>query len=86
MKDLINDTRPEIEEILIRRYRSMSPFGKLHYVDELTKAVQQMALAGIKKRHRNITERELRLRLASLWLDKETMVKVFGWNPEKKDY
>lgn len=86
MKSHINDTRPEIEEVLLRGYRAMSPQKKLHCVNELTKTVQQMALARIKKHYSNISEKEQRLRLASLWLDRQTMLQVFGWDPVKKGY
>ncbi len=34
----------------------------------------------------SIPERELRLRLASLWLDRETMIRVFHWDPEPEGY
>ena len=64
----------------------MPPYKKLHCVNELTKAVQQMALARIKKQYGTISEKEQRLRLASLWIDKKTMIKVFGWNPDKEGY
>jgi len=34
----------------------------------------------------DLTERELRLRLAALWLDRETMIEAFGWDPEVEGY
>ena len=81
------DTPPEIEEIMLERYRRMSPGEKLRSVQELNRTVQLMALAGIRKRHgSDLSERELRLRLAALWLDRETMIEVFGWDPEIKGY
>ena len=59
---------------------------KIQCVDELDKSVQQMALARIRKQYGDISEREQKLRLASLWLDRETMIKVFGWDPEVEGY
>jgi hypothetical protein len=64
----------------------MSPQEKLKRVDEMTKAVQQLALARIRKQHGNISEKEQQLRLASLWLDRETMVRIFKWDPKKEGY
>jgi hypothetical protein len=52
----------------------------------MTKAVQYMALARIRKQHGSITEQELRLRLASLWLDRETMIRVFDWDAQREGY
>jgi len=42
---------------------------------------------GIQARYGpDLTERELRLRLAALWLDRETMIEAFGWDPEVEGY
>ena len=80
------DTHPSIYKIMIDGYRAMSPQQKLRCVDEMTKAVQELALARIRKQYGDISEREQRLRLASLWLKRETMVKVFNWDPWKEGY
>ena len=86
MKTQINDTPPEIQRILIEGYRRMTPQQKMRQVNELTKSVQQLALARIHKQHGEISEREQRLRLASLWLERETMIRVFDWDPQKEGY
>ncbi len=82
----MNDTSPRMQKILAAGYRKMTPRQKLMQVDELTKAVQQFALARILKRYGNISEREQKLRLASLWLNRETMIRVFDWDPQKEGY
>ena len=56
----------------------MSPQQKLKRVDELAKAVQQIAFARIRQEFGGLFEREQKLQLVSLWLEKETMIKVFG--------
>lgn len=87
MKTLSPDTPPEIEEILLEGYRRMSPAEKLRRVIELSEAAEAMAAARIRSQYgRDISERELWLRLASLRLDRDTMVEVFGWDPEKEGY
>ncbi len=80
------DTSPEIEKILIEGYRKMTPAEKFQRINELTIAVQQMALARITQQYPNISDREKQLRLASLWIDRETMIKVFNWDPEEEGY
>ena len=82
----IEDTPARIQDITIEGYRRMSPQEKLRRVSELTKAVQQLALARIKKQYGDISEHEQRLRLASLWLDRNTMVRGFQWDPEIQGY
>ncbi len=64
----------------------MTPQQKMQRVSELTKAVQQFALARIRKQYGNISEQEQRLRLAALWLDRKTMIRVFNWDPQKEGY
>jgi len=61
----------------------MSPAEKLQRVAELNAAVLELAAAGIRRRHGAVADRELRLRLAALWLDRETMVRAFGWDPRE---
>jgi hypothetical protein len=80
------DTPIRIQKILIAGYRKMTPQQKLQRVNELTKAVQQLALARIRKQYGEISEREQRLRLAALWLPRETMVRVFHWDPLQQGY
>jgi len=86
MKAQINDTPPHIQKVLIAGYRSMTPREKMQRVSELNKAVQQLALARIRNMYGEISQQEQRLRLAGLWLNRETMIRVFDWDPEKKGY
>ncbi len=81
-----HDTSPNIHKMLIAGYRRMSPQHKLKRVNELTKAVQQLALARIRKQYGMLSEQELHLRLAALWLDRETMIRVFQWDPHREGY
>lgn len=64
----------------------MTPQQKMWRVTELNKTVQHLALARIKKQYGAIPEREQRLRLAALWLDRKTMIRVFGWDPNEEGY
>jgi hypothetical protein len=86
MKTQINDTPADVQKVLITGYQSMTPREKMRRVSELNKAVQQLALARIRKQYGEISEREQRLRLAGLWLNRETMIRVFDWDPEKEGY
>ncbi|MCL0082665.1 hypothetical protein M1O14_03015 [Dehalococcoidia bacterium] len=64
----------------------MTPRQKMQRVNELNRTVQQLALLRIRKQYGDISEREQMLRLAALWLDRETMTKVFDWDPDKEGY
>lgn len=83
----ISDTDPEIERKLTEASRRLTPGERLMRVFELNRAAEVMALAGIRQRHgSDLSEREERLRLAALRLDRATMVEVFGWDPEVEGY
>jgi hypothetical protein len=81
-----NDTDPRIDALLVEGYRGMSPSQKLERVRALSRAVQELALADIRRRHPGADEREQALRLASRWIDPELMVRAFAWDVRKVGY
>ncbi len=82
----MKNTSLNTEKILVEGYRKMPPWEKMKRVSELNKAVQQLALSRIRKQYGDIPEQEQKLRLASLWLDRETIIRVFNWDPHKEGY
>ncbi len=48
----------------------------------LNRMAKELALADIRYRHPDDTPRQRRMRLASRWLDADTMRRVFGWDPD----
>jgi hypothetical protein len=83
---LPNDAHPKIEAMLIEGYRKMSPSQKLERVGALTRAVQELALMDIRRRHPNADSREQALRVASRWIDPELMIRAFGWDVREVGY
>jgi hypothetical protein len=83
MQSRVHDTPPSVKALLIAGYRRMSAAEKLRRVQALNETALQFAAARIRSEHPGIGERELRLRLASLWLDRGTMIQAFGWDPER---
>jgi hypothetical protein len=82
----ISDTDPRIEARVIEGYRAMTPGQKLLRVQEMNEAVLELAAARIRAQYGPVSDRELRLRLAALWLDRETMIRAFGWDPTEHGY
>ena len=80
------DTSPEAERILIDAYRRMPPWEKARRLTELVRAVEDLARVGVIERHPDANEEEMRLRLAALRLDRDTMVRVFHWDPAREGY
>lgn len=84
--DPTNDTHPKIEALLIEGYRKMSPAQKLARVRALTRAVQELALMDVRRRHPDADAREQALRVASRWLTPDLMMRAFGWNVREAGY
>jgi hypothetical protein len=59
------DTSPEAERILIEAYRRMPPWEKARRLTELIRAVEELGRIGVRERHPDATENELRLRLGA---------------------
>lgn len=77
------DTSEAVDRLLMERYRRMSPNDKLRMVTELNQTVEAVALAGLRQRYPDASERELRLRLAAIRYGRELVLKAFGWDPDE---
>lgn len=78
------DTHPKAEKVLIELLRNVPAWKKCEQVSQMVEACRQLSLAGLRSRYPKATEDELRKRLAALWLDRETVIKIYGWDPEKE--
>jgi hypothetical protein len=81
-----DDTHPAIQALLIEGYSKMSATEKLDQVRKLTLAIEELALADIRRRHPHADEREQALRLASRWVEPELMKRAFGWDVRTAGY
>jgi hypothetical protein len=77
-----SDTSIEAERLLIAHYRRLTPANKLRIVAELSRASQQLALAGLRRRHPHASPHELAMRLAATRLDGPTLRDAFDWPPQ----
>ena len=82
----LDDTRPAVKAMLIDGYRKMSPTEKIDRVRSLTLAIQELALADIRRRHPEADAREQALRLASRWIEPALMARAFGWDVRTAGY
>ena len=79
-------THHSIQALTIEGYRKMSAAEKLECVRRLTLAVQELALADVRRRHPEADPREQALRVASRWIEPSLMARVFGWNIQTMGY
>jgi hypothetical protein len=81
-----SDTSKESEQAYLRLLREAPLWRKAAMMNSLTTACQELAVAGIRLRHPNASEMGIRMRLAALWIDRELMIRVFGWDPQSEGY
>jgi hypothetical protein len=78
-----NDTSTDAESILIDGYRKMSFQRKLERVFDLSETLRRLSRQRIVDRYgQTLSERDIQIRLASLYLDRETMIAAFGYDPD----
>lgn len=74
---LSSDTGADIEQRQVDVWRRLSPVERLRLVSDTTRAVMDLSLAGIRRRHPEASDRECFLRLAAIVLGVETARLVY---------
>jgi hypothetical protein len=83
---VVLDTDPEIERLLVDLARATPDWRKLEQVEAMIKATRSLAMAGLKDRHPQASGEELRKRFAALVLDRETVIRIYNWDPDIEGY
>jgi hypothetical protein len=85
-RSAVLDTDPETERLLTELARPTPVWKKFRQVGALNQMCRAFAKAGIRRRYPEANEEEVRRRLAAVLFDRETVVKVFGWDPDVEGY
>jgi hypothetical protein len=85
-KRLFEDTDEATERRLIKLARNTPLWEKFQQVSDTRETTKRFAMMGLRRRYPQATEEELRKRLAAIFLDREIVVKVYGWDPEVEGY
>ena len=62
-------------------WRGMSAEDKLRLMGELCESVRYLSEIGLRDRYPDASDREIRMRLFSTWLDRQTMIRCYDWDP-----
>lgn len=81
MHPAVDDTDPKAREFQLNLIRRMTPDERLARVLQLNHLLGAFAEAGIRARHPNAGDREVFLRVAAQRLPRESMIRVYGWDP-----
>ena len=68
--------------MMIELWRKAPPEQKLQRVLDLGRSINELIRVRLRTQYPEATPREIELRLAARNLDRATMIKVFGWDPE----
>lgn len=85
-KRLFADTDEATERKLIELTRAMSDEKKLSLLFSMIETGRQLSFAGLKNRYPQASPEDLKKRYAALVLDRETVMKVYGWDPKIEGY
>jgi hypothetical protein len=80
----LSDTPPEIEKLRIELIRQMPPWKRLYLAGRMIQTVRLLALSGLRRRYPQVSDDELKRRLADLMLGPELALRVYG--PLEKEF
>ena len=83
---LFEDTDEEAERVLIELTRATPVWKKFKQIADCAKLARRFALGGLRLRYPASTEQDLQRRLPALFLDRETVIEVYGWDPKVEGY
>jgi len=72
------DTSPSAEAKQLEIFRKMPPWRKMQLIDEAIKTSYSLAQAGLRHRHPDADDEEIRRRLFDLLLGEELAERVYG--------
>ena len=79
---LARDTTPTAEQRQFEIWSRMTAAEKFDAFAQLMAMADAVAEAGIRRTYPDADDREVFLRRAARGLDRQTMVKVYGWDPD----
>lgn len=82
----LSDTNKKTEEMIVAGFRKMPAWKKLELLSQMTDMCRQLALAGLRSRHPGESQTWLKCHLAARILDRLSVVKAYGWDPETEGY
>ena len=87
MDQLRRDVSPEISELIVKRYRQMTPNERFLRMLELNAFVKATQTTAVKATYPDADEFEVKMRVASRWVKNPELLKAaFGWDVAEMGY
>lgn len=80
------DTSPQVERLLFDLSRQMPTHERVRKLRSLNVGLATLALSAIRRKHPEAIDEELRMYLASRWLDRETMIQAYNGDPAVRGF
>ena len=77
-----SDTTPEAMQVFVELHRGLPPSQKAATVLEWTRLLYELSLQDVRRCHPHAGEREVFLRMAARHLDRDLMLRAYGWHPD----
>lgn len=81
----MSDTSPEAFAKLVELQQGMTAGEKIRLSLRLSGMLMRLTEAGIRRDHPTASALEIRMRAAARRLDRETMIRAYGWDPAEHD-
>jgi hypothetical protein len=78
----VSDTHPDARRRVIEHWRAASVEDRVRAMTRMRDAAVALAQARQDARWPDATPEERKLRLASLWIPREDLIRWWGWDPD----
>ena len=78
-----SDTDPKALQVFLARQRTMSVSEKMRAVFDQNELLRKLTESEERELHPDADDREIFLRVIAHRLDRETMMRVYGWYPDR---
>ena len=78
------DTDERMDRLYFERLRTMTPVERLQRVSDLGRLALDIALGALSVKYPGSTVAENRLRVLSRRVDRETMIRLYDWDPDER--
>src|SRR5579863_9668208 len=82
--DWYSDTEPKALKVFIECQRALTPGAKIRAVFAKNRFIHQLTESQERRLHPDADDREIFLRVVAHRLDRETMLRVYGWYPPER--
>jgi hypothetical protein len=83
LADYYRDTDPKALEVFLALQRQMTGPEKIAAIFQMNEMLWQLAESSVRQQYPVAGDREVFLRTAARFHDRETMRRVYGWSPDR---